>query len=178
MPKLITKASHQHAQLLSDLGAETFLQAHKDSAPAHEIAAYVKKVYSIDAVANELNNPVNIYHLIKHEEAVAGFSKMEFSINHPDITLDRVTKMDQIYLLDSFHGLKLGAQLMRFNIDLSKSHGEKGMWLAVWTKNFKAISFYEKFGFSIVKESKFPLTATHLNPCYIMLLNYENVNPK
>lgn len=175
---MIIKASLQHAEILSDLGAETFYQSHKESSPPHEIEAYMKKVYSVDHVTKELNNPINIYHLITEDELVAGFSKIEFSIAHPDITLDRITKMDQIYLLDSFHGRKLGAELMRFNIDLSKSQGENGMWLAVWTKNFTALSFYERFGFRIVKESKFQLTPTHLNPCYIMLLDYQNANSK
>lgn len=170
---MITKATLAHAQLLSDLGAKTLYQSHKDSAPEHEIMAYINRVYNLEAITRELNNPINIYHLIKHENEVAGYSKIEFSIQHPDIALDRVTKMDQIYLLDSFHGLKLGAELMRFNIDLSKSQGENGMWLAVWTKNFTALSFYEKFGFRIITESKFKLTDTHTNPCYIMLLNYN-----
>jgi ribosomal protein S18 acetylase RimI-like enzyme len=173
---MIIKASLQHAEILSTLGAETFYKAHKESAPAHEIAAYMKKVYSLDVIEQELTNPVNIYHVIKHEDTIAGFSKIEFTMEHPAITLQRVSKMDQIYLRDSFHGLKLGAKLLSYNIDLSKSHGQNGMWLVVWIKNTTAISFYEKFGFRIVAEDLFNLTETHINPCYIMLLEYADDN--
>jgi ribosomal protein S18 acetylase RimI-like enzyme len=169
---MVFRASPEHADILSTIGAETFYNAHKDSAPAHEIAAYMKKVYSPAAIEKEVSNPINIYHIIKHEGIVAGFSKMEFTMEHPAIKTQRISKMDQIYLLDSFQGLKLGAKLLNYNIDLSKSHGQNGMWLVVWTKNTTAISFYKKFGFRIVVEDQFNLTETHINPCYVMLLEY------
>lgn len=173
---MIIKASIQHASVLSDLGAETFYASHKHSAPAHQLAAYMKKVYSLEAIERELANPVNIYHIIMHNDTVAGFSKMELTIKHPSIEPERVSKMDQIYLLDSFHGLKLGAKLLSHNIDHSKSQRENGMWLVVWTGNTTAITFYEKFGFRIVAKDDFQLTETHLSPCYIMLLDYLSNN--
>jgi ribosomal protein S18 acetylase RimI-like enzyme len=171
---MIIKASPQHAGVLSELGAETFYKAHKDSAPASEIATYMKRIYSLDAIEKELANPVNIYHVIEHEGRVAGFSKIELTMKHPAITPENVSKMDQIYLLDSFHGLKLGAKLLRYNIEYSKSRGQNGMWLVVWVGNTTAIDFYKKFGFRIIIREQFQLTETHLNPCYVMLLEYAD----
>lgn len=171
---VIYKAGIEDAKLLSDLGAETFIVSHKDSAPAHELDTYMRKIYSEDAIKNELTNPENIYHIIKHENNVAGFSKMELSMKHEAIEIENASKMDQIYLLDSFHGLKLGAKLLIFNTEYSKSCGQNGMWLVVWIGNTTAIQFYEKFGFYVVTKAEFQLTDTHLSPCYIMLLNYEN----
>jgi len=169
---MIIKASLKHAEVLSELGGETFCKTHKDSAPAHEVEAYIKKIYSLNAIERELTNPLNIYHIIKHEDTVAGFSKMELAMTYPAIKLENVSKMDQIYLHDSFHGLKLGARLLDFNINYTKSRGQNGMWLVVWTGNTKAIDFYKKFGFQIVTKDQFHLTETHINPCYIMLLEY------
>jgi ribosomal protein S18 acetylase RimI-like enzyme len=174
--QMIIKASLQHAEVLHEVGMETFYASHKESAPAYEIATYMEKVYSLEAIRKELTNPANIYHILQHEHTVAGFSKIELSMEHPAIALERVSKMDQIYLLDSFQGLQLGAKLMEFNIEYSKSHGENGMWLVVWVKNTKAIAFYEKFGFRIAATAQFQLTETHLNPCYIMLLKYADNN--
>lgn len=174
---MIIEGSLQHAEILSELGAETFFKSHHASAPAYELAAYMKKVYNLEAIQRELANPENIYRIIKHEDRIAGFSKIELTMKHPAIALEYVSKMDQIYLLDSLHGLGLGAKLMRHNIDYSKSHGQNGMWLVVWTENATAIAFYEKFGFRIVSRAKFKLTETHLNPCYIMLLEYEKHDP-
>jgi ribosomal protein S18 acetylase RimI-like enzyme len=171
---MIIKASLQHAGVLSELGVETFYKAHKETAPAHEIATYMRRVYSFDAIEKELTNPVNIYHIIKHEDIAAGFSKIELTMKHLAIKLENVSKMDQIYLLDSFHGLKLGAKLLSYNIDYSKSHGQNGMWLVVWVGNTTAIDFYKKIGFRIIIRDQFQLTETHLNPSYVMLLEYAD----
>ena len=171
---MITKPSLQHADVLTELGAETFYNSHKDSAPAHELATYMSAVYNVDAIRKELSKPENIYHLINHENNIAGFSKMELNMAHPAIEIPNVSKMDQIYLLDAFHGLKLGAKLLSYNIDYSKSSGQNGMWLVVWIGNTTAITFYEKFGFHIVARDDFHLTDTHLSPCYIMFLQYES----
>ncbi len=95
-------------------------------------------------------------------------------MKHPAITLENVSKMDQIYLLDSFHGLRLGAKLLSYNIEYSKSRGQNGMWLVVWVENTTAIDFYKKFGFRIIMRDQFHLTETHLNPCYVMLLEYAD----
>lgn len=169
---MIIKPSLEHAGVLAEIGAETLYNSHKDSAPEHELETYMKKVYTIDAIKNELANPDNIYHIIKHENSIAGFSKMQLSIKHPSIEVEHISKMDQIYLLDAFHGLKLGAKLLNYNIDISKSSGQNGMWLIVWIGNTTAIKFYEKFSFHIVTRDDFHLTATHLSPCYIMFKNY------
>jgi diamine N-acetyltransferase len=171
---MIIKASPEHAEVLSELGADTFYNSHKDSAPEREISIYMNKKYNIYAIRSELANPANIYHIVKCEDKVVGFSKIEVNMKHPAIEKERVSKMDQIYLLDSFHGLKLGAKLLNYNIDYSKSCEQNGMWLVVWVGNTTAINFYKKFGFHIVTRDQFQLTDTHLNPCYVMLLEYEN----
>lgn len=171
---MIIKASWQHAAILSQLGAETFYNSHKDSAPAHELDTYMRKIYSIDAIKKELANPENIYHLMKQDDHVAGFSKMALTMNHPSIAVQHISKLDQIYLLDAFQGQKLGATLLSYNIDHSRSCGQQGMWLVVWVGNTTAIEFYEKFGFQVVARDEFQLTDTHLNPCYIMFLKYES----
>jgi ribosomal protein S18 acetylase RimI-like enzyme len=171
---MIIKASIKSAKALSKMGAETFYNSHKDSAPVGELATYMSKIYSMDAIMKELANPKNIYHLIKHENIIAGFSKMELNMKHSSIEIANVSKMDQIYLLDAFQGLKLGAKLLSYNIDYSKSFRQNGMWLVVWVGNTTAITFYEKFGFQVITRDEFQLTDTHLNPCYIMFLKYEN----
>lgn len=170
----ITKASLDHAELLSQLGARTFYQSHKGSAPAYEIKRYMKKVYNIDAIKSALNNPDNIYHLIQYEDIVVGFSRIELAIKHPQISLNPVTKMDQIYLDESAIGRGFGATLLHQNITYSKLTGENGMWLVVWAHNYKAITVYEKFGFRVIANDTFQLTDTHQSPCYIMLLDYLN----
>ncbi len=169
----IIKAAPEHAQVLSEIGATTFIDAHKDSAPAWEIDRYVDAKYNVATIANELSDPRNIYHVILHDNVIAGFSKIMLSRRHPDVAVANTTKMDQIYLLKNFYGLKLGAQLLQHNIAYSKGLEQGGMWLVVWEGNQQAISFYQKFGFIIAADGIFNLTDTHNNRCLVMALSYQ-----
>ena len=169
----IIKAGIEYANILTEIGAETFIDAHGITAPKYEIDAYVNRVYNTDAIKAELLKEENIYHVIELENKLAGFSKMEFDMKNPFVSFPHASKMDQIYLLKPFQGLKLGAKLLLHNIAYSKANNQNGMWLVVWIKNQQAIRFYNNFGFKIVGESNFSLTATHANPCYIMALNYH-----
>ncbi len=169
---MIIKAGIQYAQVLSEMGAETFVDAHKDSAPAKQIGRYLKDKYSLPAITRELSDSKNIYHIIKFENNIAGFSKMMLNRKHPDIDEQNVAKIDQLYLRHSFQGLNLGAELLQFNIELSKANHQAGMWLIVWVGNLKAISFYERFGFTILSDGDFHLTDAHTNRCHNMFLKY------
>ena len=169
---MIIKAGIAYAKLLSEIGAETLIDSHRDSAPLTEINQYVREKYNIEVITKELANPENIYHIIKHNNNVAGFSKLQLNSGHPGVHVHNVSKMDQIYLLKPFHGLKLGAKLLQYNIQLSKYNEQRGMWLIVWVGNLQAISFYKSFGFKIVAEDDFFLTENHINHCYIMCLEY------
>ncbi|NOT74914.1 MAG: GNAT family N-acetyltransferase [Cyclobacteriaceae bacterium] len=170
---MIFKASSEHVEILSTLGAETFYASHKDSAPAQEIFTYMRKIYTLESIRKELTNSSNIYHLIEHESKIVGFSKIAFDMGHPSIQSEHVSKMNQIYLLEPFHGLRLGTKLLNYNIELSTLNGQTGMWLIVWVGNTTAITFYKRHNFSIVKQDQFHLTGSHVSPCYIMFLDYK-----
>ena len=55
---------------------------------------------------------------------------------------------------------------------LSKKKQQKGIWLAVWVENKRAIKFYQKAGFKIVGKYDFQISKTHSNPNHIMYLKY------
>lgn len=80
--------------------------------------------------------------------------------------------MERIYLLKEFYGLQLGLELFQFNVNLSKSNGQKGMWLFVWKENKRAVNFYQKMGFKIIGEHDFRISPNHTNPNHQMLLLY------
>lgn len=90
--------------------------------------------------------------------------------SHPNIAAENVTKLDRIYLLKEFFGLKLGLQLFNFNIELCKYHKQSGIWLYTWIGNTRAINFYRKAGFKIIGSHKFYVTNTYYNLNHHMFL--------
>lgn len=134
--------------------------------------AYAANSFSEAACRSELGDPANLFHAVFYGGKPAGYSKIVCNCPHPAIGLKPVTKLERLYLLQSFYDLKLGHQLLQQAIDLSKRAGDKGMWLNVWKENKRAILFYEKAGFETVGESRFVLTEAHANPAWVMLLTY------
>jgi len=93
-------------------------------------------------------------------------------LNQPfeDAPSSAYAKLERIYLLEEYHGRKLGLRLLEFNIELAKKAGQHGMWLYTWIENQRAIDFYLRCGFEIIGKYDFRISASHVNPNHQMLL--------
>jgi len=168
----IVKGKIEHCELLVRISKKSFLDSHGKSASKEEIDTYVNKNFNKKAILNELANPDNIYYLIYHKNQIAGYSKIVFNVTNPNITHQNITKLERLYLAKEYYGQNIGAELFNFNMQLSKNNKQKGIWLAVWVKNQKAIKFYTKTGFKIIGNYDFKISETHSNPNHIMYLNH------
>jgi ribosomal protein S18 acetylase RimI-like enzyme len=173
-PKLhqIKKATIKDAQLLSKISRESFLTAHGHSAPKEDIKTYISKNFTKESFIKELENIKNKYFLIYHNNKIAGYSKIVLNSKNENISDRNVTLMSRLYLLEEFYELSLGKELFNFNVELSKQNNQKGIWLAVWTENKKAINFYQKIGFIKIGKFDFKISETHSNPNHILFLEY------
>ena len=168
----IIKATVEDFQSIVDIGNISVAEAHMDSCSPAELNEYLKRNYTPDAVKDELRNPDNIYHLINYKETPVGFSKIILNAAHPNIGAGNVTKLDRIYLLKEFFGLKLGLKLLNFNISLAKNNHQSGIWLYTWVGNKRAVNFYLKAGFIITGSHHFYVTDESYNLNHQMFLNF------
>lgn len=168
----IVKAKAEDYSLLAGIARITFRESHGSSASAEDINDYVNEKYNEEVFKSELRDPDNIYHIIYHDKQAAGFSKIIFNSPHSNIKSKNVTKLERIYLLKEFYGMKSGYELFKFNIELSVKNSQSGMWLFVWKENHRAVSFYKKAGFKVIGSHDFKISETHSNPNHQMLLMY------
>jgi diamine N-acetyltransferase len=168
----ITRATAADYQTIVDIGKISVTEAHRGSCPDEDLDAFVARNYNGEAIRAELTDANNIYHIIYWDGEPAGFSKIILNAAHADIQQKNVTKLDRIYLLSTFFNRKLGLELLKFNIDFSKSHQQSGIWLYTWTGNERAIKFYQKNGFNIIGSYDFPVTETRSNPNHHMFLSF------
>ncbi len=168
----ITPATSDHSQLIAEIGKTSFIESHGSSASAADIAAYVTEKYTDAAFKNELADANNIYHIIYYNGVAAGYSKIVLNAGHPNIAIENVTKLERLYLLKEFYDLKLGQELLQFNIALATRNKQAGMWLFTWTGNQRAINFYQKVGFHIIGSHDFKISENHYNPNHQMLLTF------
>jgi diamine N-acetyltransferase len=168
----VIKATEKDCPSIVSIGKLSVAESHRGSCSAEDMNEFLERNYSSDAIKEELNNVNNIYYILNHNDKPAGFSKIIFNAKHPNIVTENVAKLDQIYLLKEFYGLKLGLELLNFNIELSRSNGQSGLWLYTWVGNDRAINFYLKAGFTIIGSHKFYVTKAHYDLSHQMFLNF------
>lgn len=168
----IQKATPKDYEILTEIGKISFLESQGHCASAEDVAAYINAKYTHEILKEELNNPDNQYYILYHNGQALGYSKIIYNAPHPNIPIQNITKLDRIYLLKEFYGLNLGAELLKFNLELSKKNGQAGIWLFVWVENHRAIRFYEKNGFEIVGRHDFKISENHSNPNHQMFLKF------
>ena len=152
---------------LQALGSETFLETHRTSAPIQDLQHYIEEKYNLEAITAELQDSQNIFSLLYYDDSLAGYSKLilgsSYEGEHP------VAHLDRFYLLGKFCGIGLGSELLEYNVKLAIQNRQASLWLNVWSGNVKAIQFYERKGFEIVKATTFKISERHSNDCLHML---------
>ena len=168
----IVKATRNDYRLLSEIAKLTFIESHGHSAKSEDINFYISQKHPESIFEEELLNNENIYHIIYHDNVVAGFSNIILNSPYPSSKNQHIAKLERLYLLRKFYGQKLGRRLFEFNINIARQNNQAGIWLYVWKENQQAIVFYKKMGFKIIGSYDFKITETHSNPNHHMLLMY------
>ena len=170
----VKQATVSDTRVILKTAVQSFLESHGHSASAKDINAYIDLKFTEEALAQELSDPDNIFHLLYFNEQPTGYSKIIFNTPHEAIEDKNVTKLERLYLLEAFYGKGLGTVLFDFIIDLSKEEKQAGIWLQVWTENKRAVAFYKKSGFVVKAETFFKISETHSNPNYLMYYRFAD----
>ncbi len=172
----IIKATEKDCESIVRIGKVSVAESHKDSCSAEIMNEFLERNYNRDAIKEEFNDENNIYHIINYNDKPVGFSKIILNAEHPNIVIENVTRLDRIYLLKEFYGLKLGQELLNFNIELSGNNNQSGIWLFVWVGNKRALNFYLKAGFTIIGSHEFYVAGSHYDLSHQMFLRYPQPN--
>ena len=168
----IERAAPGHARLLSDLAGRTFIESHGSSAREEDINMFILEKYNVDTFTAALADNRNHYNLISCEGRVAGFSNIIYNFPYSSTSVANIAKLERIYILKEFYDLKLGHDLLMFNIGIAKANNQQGLWLYVWKENERAIKFYSRNGFKVIGSFDYKISGTHSNPNHQMLLEF------
>ena len=167
----IIRATEADSLALSELSKQTLIESHGNSAPEKDLNQYILENYNEEIIKAELRDPANIYHLLYYNDELVGFSKIIFNVSYKEGVGKNMTKLQKIFILKKVYDLKLGLELLTFNINLVKKNDQIGVWLYTWIENERAIKFYKRNGFKIVGSHDFKISEDHLNPNHIMFLD-------
>jgi ribosomal protein S18 acetylase RimI-like enzyme len=168
----IRKATIEDLMVLSELSKTTFIESHGNSASESDIQDYVRTNYTVEKFKDEITDLNNHYYLIFFKDEAVGFSKICLNSVHQSLKENNVAKLERLYILQKHHDQAIGFQIFKFNVSLCQKNNQAGMWLNVWTKNTRAINFYDKLGFEKIGNYSFKISPTHSNPNHQLYLKF------
>ena len=168
----IRKTCEKDIESLRELAVSTFSESHGHSASAKDIDEYINVKFTLENIERELSDESNVFYSVYVNEELAGYSKIIYNTAYENLTQINSTKLERLYVLEKFHDLKVGKQLMDFNINLAKQNAQAGLWLYVWTENHRAVRFYKNYGFQQIAETFFKISDRHSNPNWILSLEF------
>jgi len=168
----IKKATDKDVKTLSIVSRKAFYVPHKDVIPKDIMDNYIRTNFNEENLLKEISNPEFQYYLLYKNDVLAGFSKIIINSKNIHIKEENVTKMERLYLLEEFYGTGLGQQLFDYILKLAKQQNQKGIWLYVWIKNYRAIDFYKKVGFKKIADYYFPISETETRINDVLYLEF------
>lgn len=162
-PAQIRPAGTTDAEPLAALAAQTFKDAFASENTADDIESYIRESFSTERLRAELADPHNLFLLAFVGEAdfPVGYAKLRTGTPEASVKGADPVELHRIYVDRSAIGHGVGAALMRTALDTARRRGHRTLWLGVWDRNQRAISFYERWGFEVVGDHMFRLGSDH-----------------
>ena len=155
----VQKISISDLQALQKIGRQTFYETFAPSNSEENISKYLEEGFSEDKLTTELEDPNAEFYFATLDDEVIGYLKLNFGASQTELKDEKALEIERIYVLQEFHGKKVGQILYNKAIEVAKDKKSDYVWLGVWEENPRAISFYKKNGFEEFDKHIFKLGA-------------------
>lgn len=143
----IRKVTPTELEKLQKISQQTFKKSFSAGNSDVNMAKYLEEGLSLEKLAAELNNEGSQFYFALLAEEVIGYLKLNVGQAQTELKEDGALEIERIYVLHEYQGKKVGQLLYEKAIQMSREIGAWYVWLGVWEKNQRAISFYKKNGF-------------------------------
>jgi len=142
---------------LQKIGRQTFIETFSADNTDENMNQYLEQGFSSEKLTAELNNEGSEFYFAELGGKVIGYLKLNVGQSQTEIKDDEALEIERIYVLQEYHGKKVGQVLYEKAIQVSRQKGAQYVWLGVWEENPRAIGFYKKNGFTEFDKHVFKL---------------------
>jgi ribosomal protein S18 acetylase RimI-like enzyme len=142
--KRITKADIKQLQ---QIGRQTFYETFASENSEDNMKQYLEGGFSEEKLTAELNDKNSEFYFSILNGKVVGYLKVNFGQSQTELKNANALEIERIYVLQECHGKNVGQALFAKAKEIAEQMHADYMWLGVWEKNPRAISFYKKNGF-------------------------------
>ena len=132
---------------LQIISKQTFFETFANENSESDMKNYLDENLSLDTLKKELFNTKSEFYVLSFNEKIIGYLKLNFGEAQTELKNNTSLEIERIYVLKEFHGQNMGQLLYNKALEIATKISIKEIWLGVWEKNKRAISFYKKNGF-------------------------------
>ena len=159
----IREAGIEDLAAIRQLAYEIWPSAYEELLGAGQLEYMLDKFYSIPSLQNQASVLNHLFIIVLEDEVPIGFAS--FSA-HDD---PKIYHLNKIYVLPAQQGKNIGRHILDYIIERIKSVGCSMLQLNVNRHN-KALQFYEKYGFKIIREEDIDIGEGYFMNDYVMEL--------
>jgi ribosomal protein S18 acetylase RimI-like enzyme len=153
----IRRARIEDANLLVELGAQTFADTFTEDNTPEDMSSYLAASFNLETLTAELADPLSIFYIAEADGAAAGYAKIHSGKASNGVEGQKPIELVRLYVSRKYLGHGVGQALMQRCIDEAREMGFQTIWLGVWERNNRALAFYRKWDFREVGEHIFQL---------------------
>jgi ribosomal protein S18 acetylase RimI-like enzyme len=153
----IRLATQADAELVAAISRKTFFETFGAVNTKENMDKFMNEQFTTDKLIAEVNEPDSFFLIAWDGAVAAGYAKLKDGEKHEEFGDRNSIEISRIYALNSYIGTGAGKQLMQACLAAAKERKKEIVWLGVWKKNTRAISFYQKWGFEIFGQQNFIL---------------------
>ncbi len=143
----IIRVNIEEIEALRNISIQTFTETFTEHNTENNMQLYLKENLSKEKLSQELNDPNSQFYFAILSNQVIGYLKINAGQSQTELVNNTSLEIERIYVIKEFHGKHIGDLLLNKAIDIAKHLSLEYIWLGVWEKNTRAISFYKKQGF-------------------------------
>ena len=153
----IRRAEPADAEVLAELASRTFQEAFAADNNLEDMALHVARSFGPARQLAEITAPDTRTLLAVSGSQVIGFTQLRTGTPPACVASADPVELWRIYVDRPWHGRGVAQQLMGAAITEARAMGAGSVWLGVWERNPRAITFYGKCGFVDVGTHNFLL---------------------
>lgn len=131
--------------------------------PPERLEYLFSMMYDKNLLAGQIANPSNLFYLLRLKETEIGYAQLVFGSDY--------LKVEKLYVLPDVQGKGGGLYLLNRIRQEAFDKQKYMLRLQVNRANDRAIAFYLKYGFEIVRSEDFDVGGGHVMDDYVMELS-------
>lgn len=155
---ILRPAKPADADALAALGRASFCAAFEHLYDPRDLNTFLEQAYGVSVIAAEIADPAITYCLAEDApgSGLTAYIKLRNPspyASHSDAA--RPLGLGQLYTAPQRTGAGLGGALMNWALQQASSGGHDAIQLSVWSENYGAQRFYQRYGFAKIADIDF-----------------------